>query len=55
VKQQLDICSDVCNIKQYAVIYWEHVGHAKCVSQPSMWKEIKSSMLLQELTLVQKS
>jgi CRISPR/Cas system-associated protein Cas10 (large subunit of type III CRISPR-Cas system) len=54
VKQQLDICNSERGHKnQFQVIYWEHVGHAVCVTSRSKWIEIKQQMLKQELALVQ--
>lgn len=34
-------------------IFWEGVGHAACVTSPKMWKQVKSTMLQQELKIVQ--
>ncbi|GKY96448.1 hypothetical protein MPSEU_000604300 [Mayamaea pseudoterrestris] len=54
VKQQLDICNDERRDKHpHQVIYWEHVGHAHCVTSRSKWIEIKQRMLEQELLLTQ--
>jgi hypothetical protein len=33
------------------VVYWKDVGHASCVTSPAKWKDLKTSMLKQELAL----
>ena len=52
VKQQLDICNAGHEDQHCRVIYWEHVGHADCVTSLSKWKEIRRAMLEQELESV---
>jgi pimeloyl-ACP methyl ester carboxylesterase len=35
------------------LVYWKGVGHAACVSSPTMWKQVKQRMLEQELKIAQ--
>jgi pimeloyl-ACP methyl ester carboxylesterase len=40
--------------KEHNLVVWPKVGHAACVTRPSMWKQIKERMMHQELQVLQK-
>ena len=50
VKEYVEYFGNRSNLKMF---YWKGVGHAFCIPIPSMWRQVKQTMLQQELKLLQ--
>lgn len=55
VQKEVRMHNESGDSAQVKLVYWEGVGHARCITSVSKWKEIRHIMLEQESVIKIKS
>jgi len=55
VKQEVMMHNEFGDSVQIKLVYWENVGHARCITSDSKWQDIRNVMLEQESMMKVKS
>lgn len=55
VRQEVRMHNEFGDSAQIKLVYWQGVGHARCISSISKWREIRNILLEQESVIKIKS